>query len=303
MPFRTAILTSALTLGLCATAFAADIPELAEAPLRAAYESKNEFVMGAVAQRVKQEFALTQEDIDAYLASLQAEAIRVASIAPAAGDKEKGPISGDVEAGFNLQNGNTKEEEIRFAGTLNYEPQDTNWANTTTFLAENNKSNGSRSNEEYRLGNQTRWKFSEKEYAFLELDYVSDRFGGFDSRFSQSIGYGRELYANESFTWGGEIGAGARQTKLTNGDKEESVLGTIKTTGDWKITETLHFKQVFQSEFTSDNVISESDSELKSDLTDNLYLSLGLNVEHVSDAPAGSSQTDTRTRAAIGYKF
>ena len=59
---------------------------------------------------------------------------------------------------------------------------------------------------------------------FGRLSWRKDRFGAFDTQFSQTVGYGRRLIDSDKHKLNGEIGAGARQSETQNGLSENETI-------------------------------------------------------------------------------
>jgi putative salt-induced outer membrane protein len=138
---------------------------------------------------------------------------------------------------------------------------------------------------------------------FAELDYVNDRFDGFDSRISELLGYGHRFYDNKAFKLIGEGSIGARQTELTNGENENEIIGKLAAKSEWALTDNISWNNSASSALGSDLVTTDADSNLRIQLQHSLYLKAGVNVEHVSETDAGKEKVDTTTRLNIGYEF
>ena len=177
------------------------------------------------------------------------------------------------------------------------------WGNTLKLEAYNSEEEGNRTAEEYRVEAQSRYKLANKDYIFGEGEYVNDRFSGFTYRISELLGYGRTLIDSPDFTLIGEAGLGARQTKLTDDSTDNTLLQKVKAKAHWQITKRISLDEEISASFASDTIITESDTALKTQVLDKLYLKLGINLEHISDVPAGRERLDSKTSFNVVYGF
>ncbi len=286
------------------------VPEEIARSLEDAVATKNRFVLDAVINAAKDKYPDIGSQIDKYVRSLEnsrlkkarEEPSRIASKNIKEGEEVKKPWSGNVEAGLNFQTGNTDKQNGRGSFSLNYKKG--RWGNNFKFSARGGQEDDVTTDEEYRVRNQTRYNLSGKDYTFLELEYVNDRFSGFESRISESVGYGRTLYKNNSLDITGEASLGSRQSNLTDGSDKNSFLGRAGAKAVWEINDNLTFtEEITSSAAFDDSVITELNTELKSRISEKLYLKFEINIEHVDDAPVNRKHTDTNTVFGIGYDF
>lgn len=289
-------------------AFAASLPDPVKEALEAAHATGNAFVIHAVTQEAIKQNPKNSQTIQSHIDTLNAQQAQatqqenLAALAPAAGDNNKTkPWKGSLEGGLNVETGNTEKENIKLASMLEYISD--KWENTLKLKADSAKEKDTRISEEYRAQNQTRYRLTERDYVFGELEYVNDRFSGYDYRVSELLGYGRDIFKSDRFTLTGEASLGARQSSLSDGTEENSLLGKLGGKAEWKITDNLTFSEELTTSIASDATITESLTALKSNLTDSLYLKLGVDVEHISDVPPGKENTDTKTSLTVGYEF
>ncbi len=314
--------TLALGVSLATSATAADsktLPQDIQKSIRSAFFTNDKFVINTVTQAAKNANPAFSAAIDNFIVTLQKESsdgegykfssntatpAQLAAKAPAAGKKKAADRNwkGSVEAGANFATGNTKQQALSLSGDLTIKVAN-NITNQTKVLAEGDKQNGVRTQEEYTLENKTKWNFAEKDYAFFDLEYVNDRFSGQEYRITELLGYGRDLYQNETMKLTGEASVGMVQTKYTGLSSENSAQGKISGIYNWQITDTISFNEELSYSVNSDFNIIESDTAIKSDLSESLYLKFGVNVERISDVPVGTKKTDTVTKLTVGYDF
>jgi putative salt-induced outer membrane protein len=208
---------------------------------------------------------------------------------------------GGIEAGAKLTNGNSKTESIYAKANLEFKKD--KWSDIAKARAENVKENKIRSKEQYYVNNQTRYNYTLKNYSFAELEFVSDRYSGYNYRISEIIGYGRNFITNNDITLSGRIGAGLRQNKLINDKKENNFLARAGGDFEWRIKENINFNQLVNISTDKRATIIESDTSLKILITKTLYFKFSLLIERQSNPPAGVKNTDSTTMLTLGYQF
>ncbi len=297
------MMLAATAILLSSTSAMAAMPEALVNSLQAAKASGDPFVMDAVSAKAKADYPAYHAQIEALLNPAPAPAAEnLADMAPAAGTATLwSNWEGSVEAGASFASGNTEEEQLNAEVKLEYE-QD-RWENELRVRADASKSSGVRASERYQLTNQTDYDLTEMDYAFLNLDYVQDRFSGYDYRASPTLGYGRKIVDNETLELSAEAGVGYLFTQENSGLKEEEPQVTLGGELEWELSKSLELEQDVKLRLTEDLSVTESETALKSHLNEMLYLKLGVLVEHLSKVPAGKEQTDTLTTLKLGYEF
>lgn len=209
---------------------------------------------------------------------------------------------GDVAFSASFASGNTEKEEVKGELQLNKEAPAKEWGHTIKASAHSSKENDQQSEEEYRILGQSRFNLSEKDFAFGELEYINDRFGGYQYRISEGVGYGRRFYNNETFKLVGEVSLGARQEKDTSDKTSNNVSSKLSTKAHWHINDNLELHEDLSVVF-SDGTLTRSETSLRNDMTDSLYLKVSFVYEHNSDVPDDKESTDTLTSVGVGYRF
>lgn len=280
------------------------LPQQLQQALDAAYASQNTFVIDAVKAKAAAEHPSLIARVEAYGKEWVANKKKLRKAekkAKAKAEKEKSPWSGNVELAANYSSGNTETQDYKAASSITYKAEI--WENTIDFNAYSSKEEGVQNDEEYRVKNQTRYNLSEKDYAFGEIEYVNDRFSGFDMRLTENLGYGYKFYDTDDFKLNGEASLGARQTEDSDGNKENSFLQKLAGQLSWDIHDGVTFTENVALSFAKDTNIFESESALKTQIMEKTYLKLAFNVEYISDVPDDKENTDTQTSLGVVYEF
>lgn len=208
--------------------------------------------------------------------------------------------SGSVEAGFLYATGNTETRDANAATTLGYTTD--SWENTLRLKLVNREENNEQTEEEYRVEGRTQYLFSAKDYLFGELNYVDDRFSGFDYRITEVVGYGRKWFNSKRFKWDSSVGAGLRQSKSQDADSTNDPLARLGNNIVWHINERLSLENHIEADI-SDLTTLYTQTALKSKLTGALFLKFGVDTEYLSDVPASNNNLDTDVYLNVAYEY
>ncbi|MDA0781012.1 MAG: DUF481 domain-containing protein [Rickettsiales bacterium] len=276
-------------------------PSEIKGALKDAYATKNNYVIEAVIKYTKDRYPTYEDKIQSYMTSLKSDEVKEKAKVANADDKKEKKVSGNVDVGLQVANGNTKKQDLNGSAKINYKGD--GWSNTLSLSARGSEEGNVRTNEEYNINNQTKYDITERSYSFLELEYVNDRFSGYNYRISELLGMGYKFYDTDNFKLSGESSMGGRQGELSDGSTERSMLGKLGAKAEWKITKDITLNQDINSSFSSDAVITTWDTNIKKSLTDNLYLKFNYNLQHTDDVPVGVQHTDSFTSVGVGYEF
>ena len=138
---------------------------------------------------------------------------------------------------------------------------------------------------------------------FGELDYRKDRFSGFPTQFSQTVGYGHRFIKPSPHSLNGEIGVGARQSEDALGVDVNDFIVRGGLFYVWEITETTEFRQDLIVEHGEENTYLESITALKANVVGNLAMVASYTIKNNSDVLPGIEETDTYTALSLEYAF
>jgi putative salt-induced outer membrane protein len=210
--------------------------------------------------------------------------------------------SSSIESGATIENGNSNTQLYYARVKVNHEFRD-RWKNILDSRGENKKENNKRSKEEYRVNNQTRYSINKLNYSFVELEYIDDRYGGYDYRVSETFGLGKNIIKKDDLSFTVQSSFGARQIRFSDSDKEESAVIRFGSNLNWKFNSNVSFNEDFDISFDKNARIIKSDASLKVMMSKSLYLKFNLFIENKSKVPQGIKNTDSRTMIIIGYDF
>jgi putative salt-induced outer membrane protein len=218
------------------------------------------------------------------------------------------PWSGEASAGLVVTTGNSESStaNAKFQGVY----QSARWRNTTDVTTikteQTDPATGDdvRTAERYLLGNKTDFNFTDRDYAFLALEFEKDLVGPIRERTSETAGYGRKILTGPAHLLEAEIGAGARQTEDQGTAEENSdTIGRARVAYKWNFSETSAFGETLKVESGDSNTFTESVTELKVSLVGKLFALASYTARSNSDVPPGTKKTDTITALSLGWTF
>jgi len=216
--------------------------------------------------------------------------------------QEEEKYEGSFDLGATFSNGNSKEQSIQSNFDFDYHFSK-EISNHLKARAENKEQNEVRTKEEYFFNNQTRQDIDKLNFKYAELQFVSDRFGGYNYRVSEAVGLGRRLLDNKKYKISVQAGVGLRQSKLINDEKRNSPTLNFGSDIDLKINEHVSFEEFLSISADNYATIIRSDANLKILVSKKLYFKFGILIERTSSVPAGTKNSDITTGLKLGYEF
>lgn len=225
----------------------------------------------------------------------------IAPISLMAQEEAESPWAGKASLGYLATSGNTENSTLNTAFELGYTTG--KWQHIATALAIHASEDDLTTTEAYELGWKSEWNFTEQDFLYGRLDWRKDRFGGYDTQFSQSIGYGRRLIHTDKHTLNAEVGVGARQSEAQDGTEEDETIFRGGAYYKWLISETTEFRQDLTAEAGSENTYLESVTAVSAKLVGNLALVASYTIKHNTDVPALTEKSDKYTALSLEYAF
>lgn len=215
--------------------------------------------------------------------------------------QQDGPWTGKAALGYLATSGNTESSSLNSAFAITYATG--KWAHTMDLSAINASEDDVTTAESYTAGWKTEYNLTPRDFLFGRVIWRKDRFSGYDQQLSESVGYGRRLIDTGVHFLNVEVGAGARQSELSDGTSESDTILRGGLSYRWQFTETAQFTQDLATESGSENTYLESITALKAILIGNLSLVASYTIKDNSDVPAGNENTDTYTALSLEYGF
>ncbi len=218
-----------------------------------------------------------------------------------AADEKQGPWSGNAAIGYLATSGNTDNSNLNTNFEIGYKSG--KWLHQFLASAIHASENDATTAEAYELGWKSERSLSEHNFLFGRVNWREDRFSGYDTQLSETVGYGRHMIDSNAHKLSLEVGLGGRQSELIDGSKEDEMIVRGGLSYKWIFSETSEFDQDIVVESGSNNTYIESASAVKAKLIGNLALVASYTVKNNSSVPVGSEKTDTYSALSLQYEF
>lgn len=230
-------------------------------------------------------------------------------------DKNAGPWSGSIAAGYAKTSGNTDSSAANANAEVRYDKA--RWHHIVAGTAIGTASRANRDEpsnttaEAYWAGAKSMYDLTERYYAFGSIDWYKDRFSAYDWQLFEAIGLGWRILRGPDFFLDLEGGVGATQSEFETGESQDSAIGLVRGLFSWKLSENATFSERAGVRSGSNNTYVDSITELKANLTGALALVVAYTVRYNSettldtsvDPPQNFDKTDTFTTVSLEYAF
>lgn len=292
------LLTTLVMLALPTGVIAAPLP--AEVARMIATAGETPGALAAVAEVARRTYPECLNEIDAQVAALasRAEEDRIARLTAL---RFRDGWTGEGQAGGFVSTGNS--DDVGASGGLTFKKETLRWRHEIKATGDYQRSNGAVSKERYFAGYAGQWKLNGRGFVALAASGERDRFAGFNSRFTESVGVGYRLLEGPDLRLDVQAGPALRQTDYEN--QADEVAFSARFGGDlnWTIRPDLVFTQNTSLFLDSVNSSLVSTTALTTKLRGDLSARAAFDVRTESEPPAGRAHTDTTTRATLVYSF
>ncbi len=178
-----------------------------------------------------------------------------------------------------------------------------NWLHNIKFQGMGTQENSSTTAERYFLEDKSDYELSDDQYLFVKVNYLADRFSGYDSQTSLAAGYGRYFYKQDNFSFQGFAGVGYRQSEIADAGTEGEAILSVGENLKWKISESSSVTHSLTSEIGQDITVTVFEIGLVSNIIDRIATKIAFQARNTSDVPEGKEKTDTQTSISLVYAF
>lgn len=245
--------------------------------------------------------AASAADADATTTTADAPAATTAAGTDTPATPTEAAWKGVVDAGITDVAGNTRSRTL--LGSSRLEGKHGAFSHLLEASGKNISESSLRTAEQYRVAGKESWNMSEADYLFGYLSWDKDRFNGYEWQLTAAAGYGRKLLHDDRHTLAMEAGPGYRHDELPNSDTEDHGLLRAAAQYDLVIAENSHFLQRLEGEFSEDDTLTRSLTELGYRLNASLLLSASLEIRRNDNPPAGTRNSDRTTAIKLGWTF
>jgi len=223
------------------------------------------------------------------------------SLMAQAPEEPESPWAGSVTLGYLATSGNTENSTLNTGFEVGYTKN--KWEHLLRARAINASESNVTTAQSHAISWRSKRSITEQDFLFGRLNYIEDRFGGYATQFSQTVGYGRRLINSDKHKLNAEIGGGARQSELQDGTSENEAVLRAGLYYKWHFSETAEFRQDLTAEGGDLNTLVISVTELSAQLIGDLAIVASYTIKHNTDVPPLTEETDTYTALSLEYAF
>ncbi len=225
----------------------------------------------------------------------------IAVLSTSAIAQEENVITREIELGGLFTSGNTEEQSLNFAGSINLDLGRWNYDFSLDALYSSSE-NEVKGQRWYGVASAN-YELSANSFFQSRFSHEDDRVSGFDSQSYLTFNYGSRFLQNRT-NMGLTLnaGLGIRRSRLDEDDFDEPIL---RLAGDysWNVSNTAIFSQELSREYGSDSTIYRSESSIETQILENLSLRFSLKIKHQTDVPPEREETDTETAVTFVMNF
>ena len=218
-------------------------------------------------------------------------------LAPLASAQQEEGLETELELGAIFTSGNTKDENIKFKGTMDWYL--TTWEYGLSLDAfRSSKNDELAAQRVYAVATAT-YNITDSSFVVSRLAHEEDRFSGYDSQSDFTVSYGQTLLQDrENMEWLYTIGAGVRTSRSEEDDFNEGVIRAA-TEFNWDISENALFIQKLSMEAGEESRISRAESSIQTNIIGDLSMKFTIAVKHQSEVPEDRKRTDSEASVTL----
>ena len=307
----------ALFIASFAVAASAELPEPVRAMIDAAIATGDAAKVAAVVEVAKQTNPADAEEIDGLHNAFLSEQREIAAAEKARKEEEIRTASlfenwsGRGQVGAFHTSGNSDNTGVTLSLALNRSGID--WTHRLRATADYQRSNGRTSREQLLVAYEPRYQIRQDLFGYALAQYESDRFQGFDSRYSVSGGLGYKLIDSKTAQLSVKAGPSWRRVDYLDGTSDNAFGALAGMDFDWQLADRLKLTQdanlvadtggsaAIFVDSTSTSIMLTTGLEAK--VSDALSTRLSYSVDYDSNPPSGAVSTDTQSRFTLVYGF
>lgn len=209
--------------------------------------------------------------------------------------------SGEASLAGSKTTGNTDTTDLGLA--FNIKKTGDLWRHTARGSADFGRVDGVNNKERFTLGYQLDRDISDRLYAFGNADWYQDDFGAFQTGYYLGTGLGYKVILPAPIGWDVEAGLGYRsqetQDPMAVTENELAARGASKFI--WDLNENVSFYNNSEVLYASSDTYLWNETGITATLMGNLAARASFRVDHHTDVPVGTENTDTITRFGVVY--
>ena len=243
------------------------------------------------------------------------------SYSVAAEEAEKKPeFTASAELGFLYKTGDTRSADIKAGFNIKHEKNKWRTAVIFNILAKKTETKDDAGNKSF-ITTDNRWDIltqtdytigkAGKNYLYGNLTYEQDKFSGFESQVSSSVGWGRQWYKTKTSSFFADIGPGIKYDVTRAIDTAPSTSNTnlivqAQALYTHKFNEFVEFKQYLiakQATESDANSVYKSETSVTAKLINALQLKFAIRIDYDTEVEEGFENTNSETSMSLIYSF
>ncbi|TPG17641.1 DUF481 domain-containing protein [Sphingomonas koreensis] len=209
--------------------------------------------------------------------------------------------TGKASVGGWLSTGNSPNLGVTAAVDLDREGL--RWRQKVHLQADYQESFNVTTREHYLASYEPNYKVDDRSYVYGNLQFESDKFLGYDSRYSASIGAGYTVVKSPKVTLDLELGPAYRYTNFIDDTLENNIATRGSVDLAWKISPAISITQQADAYLERYNSTVTGTTALNAKLFGPLAAQVSYNFQYETLPPAGGVSTDTTSKASLVYSF
>lgn len=286
-------------LAIAVPAQADPLPAQTETLLRAAAD-KSDAVLASTADVAKKAFPKSAKEIDALVKQLRSAATqrhqeKLRHLGLLRGWKGHGQV------GASSTSGNTRSTGL--AVGLDFSREGLKWTHTFNATFDYERDNGVETKGRYFGSYQANYRFSDQLYLLGLTCWESNRFSGFDSRATETLGFGYSLIRTPAMTLSVEGGPALRQTDFVVAGPKKTIAGRAAVNYAWsmmpnlKLTENMsYYNEDQEGTFTANTAVTVG-------LIGSLSMQASYLAQYESAPPTLLHRYNSTARTTLVYSF
>lgn len=277
-----------------------EMPETVKAMLDAAMKAGDEAAVNAIVKYAKAADKPSAELVEKTAGSWKRER-REAAERRVREARFLDLVKGRAELGGYVTTGNS--ETVGLTGVLDVKREGLQWRHKWRAQADYQESLNRVVRERYLASYEPNYKVNDRLYAYGAALFESDRFLGFNERYSISAGAGYTAINNGSLRVDVELGPAYRHTAFTDSTIESQLAARGKFDLDWKLSPGITLSQDASAYIQEANSTIQGKTALRVRLFGPLSTQMSYAVNYESTPPVGRKTTDTTSRASLLIDF
>lgn len=214
-------------------------------------------------------------------------------------------FTGSVQLGALVSTGDTEEFTENGAFDFKYVQKKMTYTGLLSALYNYSRTEDDR-NERYQAQGQAQYAFTEKNYTFVNTNFITDTDDGYDYIWATQVGYGRRLLNSEKYrmTIDGQVGPGYRIAPTDDSEvKDEQETLNASLIYAWQITQSTSLGENVSTSYAESDTITTAKTTLSTKLYKGLGLQFASTLTHHTNPASDSHKTNTYSTINLVYGF